>query len=108
MTTELEYNQVKKGYIMGRWTNQIKNRACELSEGYEEARDEAFSEELIDFLKPIFADNDVITYDDIQGFLDSFSFDEEGDWAMSKALSELDDIGDQQYEQMRDERYEQD
>jgi len=89
---------------MGRYSNMIKSRACELSEGYEEARDEAFNEEFTDEFKEQMLNKQIITYDDIQGFLDSFTFQEEGDWAMDKALSELEEIGDQQYEQWKDER----
>ena len=96
-----------KGNKMGRWTNKIKDRACELSEGYEEARDEAFNEEFQEFVSYI-KDARVclskMTYDDVQGFLDSFTFPDEGDWAMDQAQNELDDIGDQKYEQWRDER----
>ena len=101
---------------MGRNSRRIKDRACELAEGYDDARDEAFNEEFRDMFtsqlkvgnSKIHFINESVTEDDIRGFLDSFSFDEENEWAMAKALSELDDIGDQKYEQMRDERYEQD
>ena len=99
---------------MGRNSRRIKDRACELAEGYEEARDEAFNEELRDmFTSPLKVGNskihfinESITEDDIRGFLDSFTFPEEGDWAMDKAESELEDIEDQRYEQWKDERYE--
>ena len=84
---------------------QMKDRACELSEGYEEARDEAFNEEFKDmFIHCFDKKNLVLTVDDAQGFLDSFTFPEEGEWAMDQAQNELEDIGDQQYEQWRDER----
>ena len=94
-----------KGYIMGYNTNRIKQRAEELAEGYEEARDEAFDEE---FTFEFTEDGILkfVTYDDIQGFLESFSFPSEGEWSMDKVQSELDDIGDQKYEQWKDERYE--
>jgi len=84
---------------------QMKDRACELSEGYEEARDDAFNDEFRDMFKHCFdKSNLVLTYDDVQGFLDSFTFQEEGEWAMDQAQNELEDIGDQQYEQWKDER----
>ena len=93
---------------MGMNSRKMKDRACELAEGYEEARDEAFNEEFRDFLTEIMEIEscDIFTEDMIQGFLDSFTFPEEGEWAMDKALNELEDIADQKYEQMRDERYE--
>jgi len=90
---------------MGMNSRRIKDRACELSEGYEEARDDAFNDEFVEFITGTPTD-DKLTYDDIQGFLDSFTFQEEGEWAMDKALNELEDIADQKHEQMRDERYE--
>ena len=90
---------------MGRNSRRIKDRACELAEGYEEARDYEFNEQFKDFIKELQKEPDeLITEDDLQGFLDSFTFPEEGDWAMDKAQNELDDIGDQKYEQWRDER----
>ena len=83
---------------------QMKDRACELSEGYEEARDEAFNEE---FLMTFINSNGnllKLTEDDVRGFLESFTFPEEGEWAMDQAQNELEEIGDQQYEQWKDER----
>ena len=88
---------------MGYNTNRIKERAEELLEGYQEARDEAFYEEFED----IFVVNGAltpITEDDVQGFMDSFTFPDEWDWAFDAVQSELDDIGDQQYQQWKDER----
>jgi len=90
---------------MGRNSRQIKDRACELAEGYEEARDEEFNMQFQDFITALDAFN-TVTYDDVQGFMDSFTFPEESDWAMDKAESELEDIEDQRYEQWKDERYE--
>ena len=88
---------------MGRNSRRIKDRACELAEGYEEARDEEFNMQFQDFITSLDPFN-TVTVDDVQGFLDSFTFPEENDWAMDKALTELDDIGDQQYERWKDER----
>jgi len=89
---------------MGMNSRQIKDRACELSEGYEEARDYEFNEQFRDFIAANLEDNTVFEEDDIRGFLESFTFPEEGDWAMDQAMNELEDIGDQKYEQWRDER----
>jgi len=94
---------------MGMNSRKIKDRASELAEGYEEARDEAFNEEFIDMFSGKAKGKTYIktvTYDDIQGFLDSFTFPEEGDWAMDQAQSEYEGYQDAKYEQMKDERWE--
>lgn len=85
-------------------TRDIKARAEQFLEDYDYAMDEKFNLELRDFLKPMLADNDVITYDDIQGFLDSFEQPDENEWAFEQATSELDDIADFQMELERDRR----
>ena len=83
-------------------TNQIKARAEELAEGYEEAKMEEFTNQLLDELDNMeFSELDS---DFFQGLLDSFTFPDEWDWAFDAVQSELDDIGDQKYAQMRDER----
>ena len=88
-------------------TRDLKARAEELACNYDEARDEAFNDEFRDMFKHCFnKSNLVLTYDDVQGILDSFTFQEEGEWAMDQALNELEDIADQKHEQMKDERYE--
>jgi len=93
---------VSKGVkVMGRWVNQLKNRATELAEGYEEARDEAFNEEFRDMFSQ---EKYVITEEDLQGFLDSFTFPEEGDWALDQAESEYEGYMDSKYQAMKDER----
>ena len=89
---------------MGRNSRAIKNRAIELLEGFDEAMDEKFSDEFRDFIKPMLADNDVITYDDIQGFLDSFETPDENEWAFEQVDAELADIEDQQMELERDRK----
>ena len=88
---------------MGRNSRRIKDRATELAEGYEEARDEAFNEEFRDMFSQ---EKYVITEEDLQGFLDSFTFPEEGDWALDQAESEYEGYMDSKYEQMKDERWE--
>ena len=89
-------------------TRDFKARAEELTDGYEEARDAEFNSQFLDFILPPGGVKDCkaisFTEDDVQGFLDSFDFPEQWDWAYDKVQSELDDIGDQKYEQMRDER----
>lgn len=83
-------------------SRDIKARAEELAEGYEDARAEAFITELSDLMDALHVDD--MDIDFFQGFIDSFTFPEEGDWAFDAVQSELDDIGDAKYEQMRDER----
>lgn len=89
-------------------TRDIKARAEELSIGYEDAYNEAFDKEFQDFIFPQGVNTNIaklsFTKDDIQGFMDSFTFPDEGDWALDQVQSEIEDIGDQKYEQMRDER----
>ena len=94
---------------MGRYSNMIKSRACELSEGYENARDEAFREEFAELLG--ISETELIAEIDegeIQTFIDDFAgrFPEEGDWAMGQAESEYEGYMDSKYEQMKDERWE--
>ena len=87
-------------------TRDMKARAEELSEGYQEARDEEFTSQFLEEFPESRIEINGITEDDIQGFLDSFTFEDEADWAWSKMESEIDDIGDQMHEQARDERME--
>jgi len=89
---------------MGISSRQIKNRAIELLDDYDDAMDEKFSDEFRDFIKPMLADNDIITEADIQGFIDSFEYPNENDWAFDKVDAELADIGDQQMELERDRK----
>ena len=83
-------------------TREIKARAEELLEGYQEARDEEFDIQFSQFMRDTLKDNDIITEDDVQGFLDSFDFPDEDTWSFDAVQSELDDIGDQQMELARD------
>ena len=89
---------------MSKWSRHIKDRASELAEGYQEARDEAFSDEFkIEFSK-ILHNNEIVTHDDIQGFLNSFTFPEENDWALAQAESELESAEDAKMQLEKDER----
>jgi len=94
---------------MGINSRRIKERAMEICESdeYQEARDEAFDEELRDMFKHYFNEEEqklIITYDDIQGFLDSFTFPSENVWCMEKACGEADDYGDMKMEEERDRK----
>ncbi len=86
-----------EGYIMR--TNQIKARAEELLDNYQEARDVEFNEQFRDMFS---IESEIITEDDLQGFLDNFTFPEEYDWAYDQVQSELDDIGDQKYQEYKE------
>ncbi len=89
-------------------SNELKRRMEEVEEGYDEAREEDFDGQFRDMFNTYFTTKTgmhlSVTEDDVQGFMDSFTFPSETDWCYDKVMSELDDIGDQQHEQMRDER----
>ena len=91
---------------MGRMTKKIKDHAEELYDtgAYEEARDDSFNTEFRDMFVNKYKEMDFVTQEDIQGFLDSFTFPDEEDWCMNEAESAYDDLADALYEQMRDER----
>ncbi len=81
---------------------KLFKRANEIAEGYQEARDKEFDDQLKAFIA---ADTEtVITEDDLQGFIDSFGEDYplEANWSWDEANAELDEIGDQQMELARD------
>ena len=64
---------------------------------YEEARDEAFNEEFRQMFHKDMINTTIITYDDIQGFLDSFTFKDEDEWLADGYESELGDCIDRAY-----------
>lgn len=71
---------------------------------YQEARDEAFNDEFkLEFMK-IIEGNEIVTEDDIQGFLDSFTFPDYEDWATDWVESKIDDYFDSKYQLEKDER----
>ena len=89
-------------------TRDMKARAEELADGYQDARDEEFRDQFIDMFMTTNNEGEVLmkefTEDDAQGFLDSFTFPDENEWCWTAMESELDDIGDQEYEMLKDER----
>ena len=87
-------------------TRQYKANLEELADGYQEARDEAFNDEFYDEFTDAGMLTTSLTEDDVQGFLDSFDFPDEDDWAMASAESEYEGYMDSKYEEMRDERLE--
>ncbi len=89
---------------MGRNSRRIKDRAIEIyeSDDYQEAKNTEFDQQLKDFLT---ADTEtIVSEDDIQGFLDSFTFPDKDEWCMNKACGETEDAAEARYEQMKDER----
>ena len=89
-------------------TRDFKARAEEFEDQYEDARDEAFNDEFLIEFTPIFSKqygmnlSNIITEEDVQGFLDSFTFPDEADWCADQVQSELDDIGDQKYQEWKE------
>jgi len=101
---------------------QIRQNAKEWmadkAEEYEEAKAEAFRDELADFIIEYISykerkcmgievnpyDFHDITEDDLQGFLDSWTFPNEADWCADEYQNELETIGDIKYQEMKDER----
>jgi len=82
------------------WKNLITKKL----EDYDEAMDIKFNDEFRDFIKPMLADNDIITYDDVQGFIDSFEQSDENEWAESEVQSDIDTVNDIKYQEYKDER----
>ena len=76
----------------------------EISEGYQEARDEEFHEQFCAFM----SENDnyefIWTEDEVQTFVDAFNFPNEFDWACAELESRFDAEADARYEQMKDDR----
>jgi len=98
---------------MGINSKQIKERAMEICESndYQEARDEELTQQFQDFISDIVTINKYkeceitkITEDDLQGFIDSFTFPDENDWCMEKACGEVDDYYDAKYEEEKDRK----
>ena len=85
---------------------QLKDRACELSEGYEEAMKQDLRDTIEEYIES--ADVDSIYSDDIAERVEQWNDElpEEGDWALSQAESEYEGYMDSKYEQMKDERME--
>ena len=85
----------------------IKERCIELDESdeYQEARDEEFNNQLRDFLEIEPSEGfGPMTEEDVQGFLDSFTFQDKYQWIYDKAESEAGDYADQAYEDYKDRR----
>lgn len=81
----------------------MKARAEELLDGYQDARDHEFNLYIRKELEE-WSDDEEITEEDLVTLVGSFKFPEEGDWAWDAVQSEIEDVEDQRHEQMRDER----
>ena len=85
-------------------TKDYKAELEKISEGYQDARDEEFHKQFIqEFLHSINTGY-VLTEDDIRGFLESFTFPEEFEWAASEYESQIDAYEDAKHEEAKDEK----
>jgi hypothetical protein len=72
---------------------------------YDKARDDAFNEEFRDYLKDIkFDKNVIVTVEDIEGFVESFSFPDESEWITNEFESFVGECADRAYDEWKDER----
>jgi len=89
-------------------STKVKERTEEIisSGKYAEARAEALNEQFIAFLDELGFNEpfhpEPIAEEDIRGFLESFDFPSEDDWAESEAESEADDYEDDKYQQYKE------
>ncbi len=81
-------------------TRDKKARIEELSERYQDAYDEEFNDQF----KNVFSGTELITFEDVQNFLDNFDFEEEYDWCWTQLDNELADAGDAAMELARDRK----
>ena len=80
-------------------TRDYKAGIEKVAAGYQDARDFEFNMQFRDtFYK------DDLTEDDVKGFLESFTFPEEFEWAASEYESQIDAYEDAKHEEARDER----
>ena len=85
-------------------TRNYKANLDEIAEGYQNARDCEFDTELTTFIRETKEEYGVVTEDDVQGFVDSFDFPDEYEWAAAEYESQRDSYYDAKYEEMKDER----
>ena len=75
----------------------------EFDDGYQEARDEKFNSQFNDFLEEL-SINEPTTEDDVQGFIDSFTFPDEDQWCADEYESRRDSFEDAKYEEEKERR----
>jgi len=73
---------------------------------YEDARNDEFDAQLMDFIKNTRETNGVVTEDDLQGFIDSFTFPEEFEWCANEYNKYVGAYEDEKYEEQRDKEME--
>ena len=75
-----------------------------IAEGYQTARDNEFDTQLMDFIKETRELEGVVTEDDLQGFLDNFTFEDEYDWCFNEYEEQRLAYEDAKYEEERDRK----
>ena len=84
-------------------TRDYKANIEKISERYQEAKDDEFNDQLVEFITGTPTD-EKLTESDIRGFLESFTFPEEFEWSASEYESQIDAYEDAKFEEARDER----
>ncbi len=79
----------------------LKAKVEAKADSYQSAKDEEFKQQFNDFMLDL---EDPITEDDLQGFMDSFTFPDEADWCLDEVLSDIDTAEDAKYQLQKDER----
>ena len=85
-------------------TRNYRAEIRELSDNYEAARDQACNDEFVKLYETLLQMNRLITADDLQGFLDAFTFPDEFEWCEVEYESRRDDYFDQKHEEAKDAR----
>ena len=78
---------------------------------YQDARDESFSDQFRTWIEDEFSEDkneQPITEDDVQGFLNSFEFKDEDDWISDMYESYIGDLEDKAYDSYKDDKLERD
>ena len=76
----------------------------DIAEGYQTARDCEFDTQLMDFIKETREAEGVVTEDDLQGFLDNFTFPDEDEYCATEYADQIDAFEDAKYEEARDRK----
>lgn len=84
-------------------TRDLKNRAEELLDNYDEAMIDDLIQLVIDELKGMTVE-EIEDEDFWLGIIQSWSPQDPDEWSFDAVQSELDDIGDQKYEEEKDRR----
>ena len=85
-------------------TRQYKADLADIAEGYQTARDNAFDTQLTDFIRETREAEGVVTEDDIQGFLDNFTFEDEYEYCFNVYEEQREAYEDAKYEEYRDKQ----